>query len=119
MKKMLFAFVLTIVLTCSTSLIDNDTATDKKLYVWIPLKSIDEVESLDQKIEKMDPMGFEGIIHLENADSSLPYNRVETILTKEFKGQPQYEKKTSLVKEKNDARIYEYRSYEVLLRICT
>lgn len=92
--------------------IDNDTATDKKLYVWIPLKSIDEVESLDQKIEKIDPMGFEGVIHLENADSSLPYNRVETILSKAFKGQPQYEKKTSLVKEKNDARIYEYRSYE-------
>jgi NIPSNAP len=92
--------------------IDNDTAADKKLYVWIPLKSIDEVENLDQKIEKIDPMGFEGIIHLENADSSLPYNRVETILTKAFKGQPQYEKKTTLVKEKNDARIYEYRSYE-------
>lgn len=92
--------------------IDNDTASDKKLYVWIPLKSIDEVEYLDQKIEKIDPMGFESIIHLENADSSLPYNRVETILTKAFKGQPQYEKKTSLVKEKNDARIYEYRSYE-------
>ncbi len=92
--------------------IDNDTAADKKLYVWIPLKNIDEVEYLDQKIEKIDPMGFEGIIHLENADSSLPYNRVETILTKAFKGQPQYEKKTSLAKEKVDERIYEYRSYE-------
>jgi hypothetical protein len=92
--------------------IDNDTAVDKKLYVWIPLKSIDEAEYLDQKIEKIDPMGFEGIIHLENADSSLPYNRMETILTKAFKGQAQYEKKTSLVKEKNDARIFEYRSYE-------
>lgn len=92
--------------------IDNDTASDKKLYVWIPLKSIDEVDYLDQKIEKIDPMGFEGIIHLENADSSLPYNRVETILTKAFKGQAQYEKKTSLVKEKVDERIYEYRSYE-------
>lgn len=92
--------------------IDNDTAIDKKLFVWIPLKSIEEVEYLDQKIEKLDPMGFDGVIHLENADSSLPYNRIETILSKAFKGQPQYEKKTSLVKEKNDERIYEFRSYE-------
>lgn len=92
--------------------IDNDTAIDKKLFVWIPLKSIEEVEYLDQKIEKLDPMGFDGVIHLENADSSLPYNRIETILSKAFKGQPQYEKKTSLVKEKNDECIYEFRSYE-------
>ena len=92
--------------------IDNDTATDKKLFVWIPLRSIDELESLDQKIEKLDPMGFDGIIHLENADSSLPYNRVESILSKAFKGFPQYERKNSLIKERNDQRIFEFRSYE-------
>lgn len=92
--------------------IDNDTATDKKLFVWIPLKSIDELENLDQKIEKIDPMGFESIIHLEGTDGGLPYTRVENILSKAFKGQPQFEKKTSLKKENPDDRIFEYRSYE-------
>ena len=57
-------------------------------------------------------MGFDGIIHLENADSSLPYTRVETILSKAFKGQQQYDRKSSLVKEKIDQRIFEFRSYE-------
>jgi hypothetical protein len=92
--------------------VDNDTAVDKKIFVWIPLKSIDELESLDQKIEKLDPMGFESIIRLEGIDGALPYTRVETILSKAFKNQPQYEKKTTLKKETPDERIYEYRSYE-------
>jgi len=90
--------------------IDNDTAVDKRLFVWIPLKSINEVEALDQKIEKLNPMGQDAVIHLENADSSLPYNRIEKILTKAFKFQPQYATKTSLTK--SSSRIYEFRSYE-------
>ncbi len=92
--------------------IDNDTAVDKKLYVWIPLKSIDELESLDQKIEKLDPFGFDGIIHLEGLNRELPYTRVENILSKAFKGQTQYEKKSTLKKGSPDERIFEYRSYE-------
>ena len=92
--------------------IQNDTAVDKTLYVWIPLKSIDEVEYIDQKIEKIDPMGFDGIIHLENADSSLPYNRIETVLTKAFKNHPSYAKTSTLKKGNPDERVFEFRSYE-------
>ena len=92
--------------------IDNDTAIDKKLFVWVPLKSIDDLGRLDQKIEKLDPMGFDGIIHLEGTDGSLPYNRVEQILSKAFKGQAQYEQRSSLKKLVPDERIFEFRSYE-------
>jgi hypothetical protein len=90
--------------------IDNDTAIDKRLFVWIPLTSINEIEALEQKIEKLDPMGNDPLIHLENTDSSLPYNRIEKILTRAFKLQPNYVSKTNLTKSSN--RLYEYRSYE-------
>jgi hypothetical protein len=90
--------------------IANDTAIDKKLYVWIPMKSLNMLDKLDQEIEQLDPMGKNQIVDLENADSSLPYNRIERIVTKSFKDQPQFEKKSSLTKSPD--RIYEYRSYE-------
>jgi len=88
----------------------NDTAADKKLYVWIPMQTIDVLDKLDQGIEKLDPFAKNEIVDLENADSSLPYTRIERIVTKSFKYQTQYEKNSSLTKSPD--RIYEYRSYE-------
>jgi len=90
--------------------LNNDTASDKKLYVWVPFKNIQKLDELDQKIEALDPMGNAAIIHLENADSSLPYTRIEKIITRAFKFQPQYETTSSLTK--SSSRVYEYRSYE-------
>jgi hypothetical protein len=90
----------------------NDTSKDKRLFVWIPLRSLETFEMLDQNIEKIDPMGFEKIIHLALADSSAPYTRIETIFSKAFKEQPQFVKTTSLAKKENDERIFEFRSYE-------
>lgn len=90
--------------------IDNDTAIDKRIFVWIPLQSINELEVLEQKIEQLDPMGIEPVIHLENGDSSLPYNRFEKIITRAFKLQPNYVTKSNL--SKSTSRLYEYRSYE-------
>ena len=90
--------------------IANDTAVDKKLYVWIPMHSLKVLDELDQDLEQLDPMGKNDIVDLENADSSLPYNRVERIVTKSFKYHTQFEKKSSLTKSPD--RIYEYRSYE-------
>lgn len=90
--------------------IANDTAVDKKLYVWIPMQSLTLLDKLDQAVEKLDPMGKNAITDLENADSSLPYTRVERIVSKSFKLHSQFEKKSSLIKSPN--RIYEYRSYE-------
>lgn len=92
--------------------IENDTAVDKRIFVWIPLKNIEALESLDQQIEKLDPMGNNSIIHLENPDSSLPYVRIETVLSKAFKGHTQFAKKSSLQKNNPDERIFEFRSYE-------
>lgn len=90
--------------------ITNDTAADKKLYVWIPMHSLNVLDKLDQGIEKLDPFGKNEIVDLENADSSLPYTRIERIVSKSFIDQPKFEKNTSLTKSVD--RIYEYRSYE-------
>jgi hypothetical protein len=90
--------------------LNNDTAADKKLYVWVPFKNIQKLDELDQKIEALDPMGNEPIIHLETADGSLPYTRIEKIITRAFKFQPQYATTSTLTK--SSSRVYEYRSYE-------
>jgi len=90
--------------------ITNDTAADKKLYVWIPMHSLNVLDKLDQGIEKLDPFEKNEIVDLENADSSLPYTRIERIVSKSFIDQPKFEKNTSLTKSVD--RIYEYRSYE-------
>ncbi len=90
--------------------VDNDTAVDKRLFIWVPLKSLAQLDVLDQKIEALDPYGDKPLIHLENADGSLAYNRIESILTKSFKDQPVFETKSDLTKSPD--RIYEYRSYE-------
>lgn len=90
--------------------IDNDTATDKRLFVWIPLKSINELDELDQKKEALDPFSNDPLLQLDGIVGSLPYNRVESILTKAFKFQPQFSTKSNLTK--SNERVYEYRSYE-------
>lgn len=90
--------------------IDNDTSSDKRIFVWLPLNALNQLDQLDQAFENIDPFGNDPLIHLDNKDSSLPYNRIETILTRAFKFLPNYEKKSSLVKSSD--RIYEYRSYE-------
>lgn len=88
----------------------NDTSVDKRIYVWVPLKNLNQLDELDQVFENANAFGDDPLIHLDNKDSSLPYNRIESILTKAFKLQPQHETNSSLVKSNN--RIYEYRSYE-------
>ena len=90
--------------------LNNDTASDKKLYVWVPFKNIQKLDKLDQTIEALDPMGSAAIIHLESTDNSLPYTRIEKIISKAFKFQPQYARKSSLTK--SSSRVYEYRNYE-------
>lgn len=88
----------------------NDTSVDIRIYVWVPLKNLNQLDELDQVFENMNAFGDDPLIHLDNKDSSLPYTRIESILTKAFKLQPQHEKNSSLIKSTN--RVFEYRSYE-------
>lgn len=90
--------------------INNDSSIDKTLMVWIPLSSLTQLDKIDAAMERLDPLGNDPLLQLKNADGSIPYNRIETTLSKAFKGQPNFEKNVNLTKTAK--RIFEYRSYE-------
>ena len=90
--------------------ITNDTAKDKIIMVWIPLTSLQQLDKLDQLKEAIDPLKPNTLLSLTTAAGVLPYNRLETVISKSFKFQGQYVKKTSF--EKSPENIYEFRSYE-------
>lgn len=90
--------------------LSNDTAQDKKLMLWIPFNSLNEIDQLDDAIANLDPYGNDPLIRIQAEDSISLYSRYETIITKAFKFQMQYNKTSDLVKSPD--RIYEYRSYE-------
>lgn len=90
--------------------IGNDTARDKTVMVWIPLSSLQQLDKLDQIKEAIDPLKPNTLLSLTISSGVLPYNRIETIISKSFKFQGQYIKKTSF--QKSPDNIYEFRSYE-------
>ena len=90
--------------------INNDTAKDKTIMVWIPLLSLSQLDQLDQAKEGIDPMMSNTLLTLSKTNETLPYTRVETMISKSFKFQGQFEKKTSFPKSPDN--IYEFRSYE-------
>ena len=90
--------------------ITNDTAKDKTILVWIPLTSLQQLDQLDQSKESIDPLKPNALLSLTASNGALPYNRLETNISKSFKFQGQHIKKTSF--EKSPENIYEFRSYE-------
>lgn len=90
--------------------INNDTSKDKTILVWIPLTSLKQLDQLDQLKEAIDPLKSDPLLSLTTTNGALPYNRVETTISKSFKFQGQYQKKISFTKSPDN--IYEFRSYE-------
>lgn len=90
--------------------INNDTARDKTILVWIPLSSLDLLDRLDQQKEAINPLQPTTLLSLITANGVLPYSRMETSISKSFKLHPQFQKKTSF--QKSPENIYEFRSYE-------
>jgi uncharacterized protein YpmB len=90
--------------------ISNDTAKDKTILVWIPLTSLQQLDKLDQLKEAIDPLKPNTLLSLTTTNGVLPYNRLETVISKSFKFHGQYVKKTNF--EKSPDNIYEFRSYE-------
>jgi hypothetical protein len=88
----------------------NDTAADKLIYVFIPLKSIDQLLSLPAQIGKDNDYNNAGTVYLNAVYTDPPYTRVESILLKAFRLAPQMQL-PKLTGPKTD-RIYELRSYE-------
>ncbi|PJJ84714.1 NIPSNAP family protein [Mucilaginibacter auburnensis] len=83
---------------------------DKKIYVFAPYKTFDELESVDQKLTNDKQYVAAGKDYLEAASANTPYARIETIILRAMTGAPEPET-PKLTGPKKD-RVYELRSYE-------
>jgi hypothetical protein len=90
--------------------IEGDTVAGMALFVWIPLKSLEQFTELPGLLEKDAAFRVSGSDYLEADNTNPPYARIETILLKAFPDMPRYgipDHKTP-----PSQRIYELRSYE-------
>jgi len=87
-----------------------DTAKDKKIYVFIPFKSLPEFLKVSKLTETDAQLAAKGSDYINAAYNEAPYQRVESILMEAFAGMPEL-KKPSFSNPKNE-RVYELRSYE-------
>jgi hypothetical protein len=90
--------------------VNQDTAVQKRVIVFIPVIKLQKMEALESALEKQDPFVATG-----NAFSDAPYNqpaftRVETTVLKAFSEMPHWE--VPMLKSGVADKIYELRSYE-------
>ncbi len=92
------------------TLIANDTATDKRLYVIIPLKSLQQITEFNSKLAGDYEYIANGKSYMDASFKTPPYNRLETILTQAFPLAP-FLTLPKLTGPRSE-RVYELRSYE-------
>lgn len=90
--------------------IGNDTAADKRIYVFIPSTSLEKLTSLDEQFFKDRQVRSEGATYFNLAYNEAPYERIETILLKAFAGMSHFT--TPMLTGPLSERVYELRSYE-------
>lgn len=91
--------------------IGNDTAAIRRIYVLIPMTSIDQLTSLPASLDKDARFMADGKDYLEASSDNPPYVRTESILLQAFPDMPLHAIPTAL-QGPHDQRIYELRSYE-------
>jgi hypothetical protein len=87
-----------------------DTATDKRIYVLVPYKTLDQFAKLPKQLEKDKSYMEAGKDYINAAYKQPPYARYETILLRAFEMMP-FAEASKLTGPKSD-RVYELRSYE-------
>jgi NIPSNAP len=90
--------------------IGNDTAAEKKVYVLIPYRSLNDLDALDKKLEKDNNYTTAGSDYINAPHDNPPYIRFEKIILKAFSGMPVM--KAPKLKGPREKRVYELRSYE-------
>lgn len=86
----------------------NDTAADKRIYVFIPLKSLEHLDKLEDVLIN-DP-SITGEAYWNAPHTAPPYTRMESIVLKAFPMMPKMQA-PSLTGTQTQ-RVYELRSYE-------
>jgi hypothetical protein len=90
--------------------IESDTTSGKRVYVWIPFKSLEHFGLILEALEKDKEYQAKGIDFLGAPFNQKPYVRKESMLLKSFKDAPNYF--IPSYKTAPSERIYELRSYE-------
>lgn len=90
--------------------IKADTIYNKRIYVLIPYKSLNEFEKSTTALQKDAQYLADGSDYINATHTDPPYTRIETTLLKAFKFMP--EPAVPNLKGTKQDRIYELRSYE-------
>lgn len=90
--------------------IETDSTFGKKLIVFIPLKSLNDLEKISEKLSKDTQYLSDGKDYIDATYDNPPYSRIETTVLKAFSGMP--ESAVPALKTPVSERIYELRSYE-------
>lgn len=90
--------------------IGNDTATDKRIYVFIPVRTLDKVAVVEDLMVNDPELIKAGDAYWNAAYNAVLYNRIETIILKAFPLMTTFNV-PNLTGNKTD-RVYELRSYE-------
>lgn len=90
--------------------VGNDTTSDKRVYVFIPLRSLESINTLEELLVKDPQLQKDGDAYWNAAYNNPVYKRIENILIKAFPLMPNFQEPV-LSGNKTD-RVYELRSYE-------
>ena len=90
--------------------IENESDAGTLLFVFIPLKNLDQIDKIETDLAKDQQYQKDGADYINASWENPPYVRMESILLKAFKEMPEF-----AVPKHNtppSERIYELRSYE-------
>ena len=90
--------------------IANDTSVNKTMYVLIPIKSLNAIDEINEKLLKNERFNSSNKKFVDALYNSSAYSRMETILLKAFSLTPVM--KLPKLKSPKNERVYELRSYE-------
>lgn len=90
--------------------IENPEASDMRIFVFLPFKTLDQFSQLETKLNKDKAFQKDGKAYLDAPFEDPPYLRMETILLHAFDYMP--EARVPDLDSSPEERVYELRSYE-------
>jgi len=87
-----------------------DTTVEKSIYVWIPLRSLEQLNRIEDGLTKDLKYNNDGAAYLNVPFNAAAYTRIETIVLRAFSKMPHFQHPS--LKGDTEKRIFELRSYE-------
>jgi NIPSNAP len=87
-----------------------DTAVEKSIYVWIPLRSLEQINRIEDGLSTDITYNIDGAVYHNVPFDAPAYSRIETIVLRAFNKMPHFQPPS--LKGDRAERIFELRSYE-------